>query len=41
MELRQIKYFVSLARAENFSRAAENVHVSQPALSQQIKKLES
>lgn len=41
MELRQVEYFVSLARTNNFSRAAEEVHVSQPALSQQIKKLET
>lgn len=41
MELRQIEYFVSLARTKTFSEAAERVHVSQPALSQQIKKLET
>lgn len=41
MELRQIQYFVSLARTKTFSEAAERVYVSQPALSQQIKKLEN
>lgn len=40
MELRQVEYFVSLARTKTFSDAAERVNVSQPALSQQIKKLE-
>lgn len=40
MEFRRLEYFVSLAQAKTFSRAAEQVHVSQPALSQGIKKLE-
>lgn len=40
MKIRQLKYFVSLAQTGTFSEAAEQVHISQPALSQQIKKLE-
>lgn len=40
MEFRQLEYFISLAQTGTFSEAAERVHVSQPALSQQIKKLE-
>ncbi len=40
MELHQIAYFSEVARTGNFSRAAENRHVSQPTLSQQIRKLE-
>jgi len=39
--LRQLTYFVALAEARNFGRAAGKVHVSQPALSVQIKELEA
>jgi LysR family transcriptional regulator, hydrogen peroxide-inducible genes activator len=40
MEMHQLRYFVAVARTGNFSRAAEQCHVSQPSLSQQIQKLE-
>ena len=40
MEMHQLRYVVAVARAGNFSRAAEQCHVSQPSLSQQIQKLE-
>jgi LysR family hydrogen peroxide-inducible transcriptional activator len=40
MELHQLRYFVAVARARNFSRAAEHCRVAQPSLSQQIMKLE-
>lgn len=40
MDLRQLQYLVSLSRTLNFSRAAEEMFISQPTLSQQIKKLE-
>mgnify|MGYP001157829302 CR=1 FL=1 len=41
MEMHQLRYAVAVARAGNFSRAAEHCHVSQPSLSQQIQKLEA
>src|SRR5262249_49937185 len=40
MELHQLRYFVAVAQAGNFSRAAERCHVWQPSLSQQVSKLE-
>lgn len=40
MEMHQLRYMVAVARTRNFSRAAEECHVSQPSLSQQIQKLE-
>ncbi len=40
MEMQQLRYVVAVARMGNFSRAAEQCHVAQPSLSQQIRKLE-
>src|SRR2546430_12636708 len=40
MELHQLRYFCAVVETGSFSRAAEQSHVSQPSLSQQILKLE-
>ena len=40
MELHQLRYFVAAARAGTFTRAAEQEGVTQPSLSQQVRKLE-
>ena len=40
MELRVLKYFLSVARNENISKAAEELHLTQPTLSRQLSELE-
>ncbi len=40
MELRVLKYFITIANEQNISRAAEIIHITQPTLSRQIIELE-
>lgn len=40
MDIKQISYFLAVAREKSFSKAAENLTVSQPTLSVAVKKLE-
>ena len=41
MELHQLEYFVAVAEEASFTRAADRVHVAQPGVSAQVRRLES
>ncbi len=40
MQIHQLKYFCAVARTGSFTRAAQQEHIAQPSLSQQVRKLE-
>ncbi|MCY0090443.1 MULTISPECIES: LysR family transcriptional regulator [Bacillus amyloliquefaciens group] len=40
MDIRQITYFLEVAKSNSFTKASENLHLSQPALSKMVKSLE-
>lgn len=41
MSIEQIKYFYNIAKYKNITKVAKSLHISQPALSQQMQKLEN
>ena len=41
MESKQLKDFLAVARAKNFTKAAHNLFVTQPTISNQINRLEN
>jgi DNA-binding transcriptional LysR family regulator len=40
MEIRVLRYFLTVVREENISRAADVLHITQPTLSRQLAQLE-
>ncbi|WP_366945847.1 LysR family transcriptional regulator [uncultured Acidaminococcus sp.] len=38
MDIRELRYFVHIVQAQNFSKAAMHLYISQPALSKMLKK---
>ena len=41
MEIRVLRYFLTVVREENITRAAEVLHITQPTLSRQLAQLET
>ena len=41
MDIRVLNYFLTIAREENITKAAEALHITQPTLSRQITELEA
>jgi LysR family nitrogen assimilation transcriptional regulator len=41
MDLKQLKYFISIADFGSMTRASESLNIAQPALTQQVAKLEA
>lgn len=41
MDIKVMEYAAEIARRQSFTKAAEHLHIAQPSLSQQIKKLEA
>ena len=40
MELRLLRYFLTVAKEQSFTKAAEQLHITQPTLSRQMQKME-
>ena len=41
MDIKQMRYIVEIARTLNFTKAAETLYITQPALSQQVSVIEA
>lgn len=41
MDIRVLRYFITVAREENITRTTESLHISQPSLSKQLMELEN
>ena len=41
MDIREMRYFIELARTKNMTKAAQNLYISQPALHKALRKVEA